>query len=56
MNLLAHLEGLPFVALVADPANSADSGARTLIGAAVTLAVIALVIGIGVMMGRRQQG
>jgi hypothetical protein len=50
---LALLGASPIVALAADPSlGSGDSGTRTLVGTAITLAVIAIVIAIGVAMGR----
>ncbi len=60
MNLLSHLGGhLPFAALVADPLfatdRDGDSGSRTLVGTCIVLLVLAIVISIGVWMGRRER-
>jgi hypothetical protein len=58
MTLLAPLGGL-FVSLAADPmfatdANG-DSGARTLAGTAFVLLILAIVISIGLWMGRGER-
>ncbi|HEY5243582.1 MAG TPA: hypothetical protein VIJ22_19010 [Polyangiaceae bacterium] len=57
---LSHLGGhLPFAALVADPLfatdRDGDSGSRTLVGTCIVLMVLAIVISIGVWMGRRER-
>jgi hypothetical protein len=60
MNLLSHLGGpIPFAALVVDPLfatdRDGDSGGRTLVGTCIVLLVLAIVISIGVWMGRRER-
>lgn len=55
MNLVAHLGGLvPFAALGVEPmlGGDGDSGQRTLLAALATLVIIAVVVSIGVAMGR----
>lgn len=60
MNLLSQLGGhFSLVALAADPmfatdANG-DSGTRTVVGALGVLLILALVISIGVMMGKGER-
>jgi hypothetical protein len=60
MNLLSQLGGMPsFTALAADPmfavdANG-DSGGRTIAGALAILVVLAVVVSIGLFMGRSQR-
>jgi len=59
MTLLSQLGGnVPFAALLADPMfavdQDGDSGGRTVAGALAILVVLAVVIGIGLVMGRRE--
>jgi hypothetical protein len=57
MNVLAHLFRPALLAALAAPSlvpgdSGSDSGARTLVGAAVVLTMIAIVIGAGAVMDR----
>jgi hypothetical protein len=56
MNLFAHLGGpvafRPMLALALYASDDGDSGTRTLMGAAAVLAVIAVVIAAGLILGR----
>jgi hypothetical protein len=57
MSLLADLGAVPVAALAAEPLLSRDgtSGSRTVMGAVITLVVIAVVITVGLVMSRGQR-